>query len=69
MNTKSSWKRRTARMLVVAPASPYTWAVAFSRQLIPGAIFHSRAAAIVYAFLLASAAGLDYTKVKVLGAA
>ena len=69
MNAKSSWKPRTARMFVVAPASPCTWAVAFSRQIIPGAVFKSKTAAIVYAFLLASAAGLDYTNVRVLGAA
>ena len=56
-------------MLVVAPASARTWAVALSRRLIPGAVFRSREAAIRYAAILASAAGLRPTQVKVLGAA
>lgn len=68
MNTQSNWKRRTAGMFVVAPASPTTWAVAFSRQLIPGAIFHSKAAALIYTIMLAGAAGLDVSQIKVLGA-
>ena len=66
MSAKSSWKPRTARMFVVAPVNSYTWAVAFSRQLIPGALFNSKTAAIVYAFMLASMAGLDRRNVLVL---
>ena len=69
MKSKSGWKPRMARMLVVAPVTPYTWAVAFSRQLIPGAVFNSRAAAVVYAFVLASAIGLNNANVRVLGGA
>jgi hypothetical protein len=56
-------------MFVVVPASETTWAVAFSRRLIPGALFTTRAAAIIYAGLLASAAGLDYTNIRILGSA
>ena len=67
MEKTSGWKPRIARMFVVAPASPYTWAVAFSRQLIPGAVFNSKAAAIAYASGLASLAGLGESNVKVLG--
>jgi hypothetical protein len=68
MNKISGWKPRIARMFVVAPASPYTWAVAFSRQLIPGAIFTTKAAAVAYASWLARSAGLDRSNVKILGA-
>jgi len=56
-------------MLVVAPVNSYTWAVAYSRQLIPGAVFNSKTAAVVYAFLLATTAGLDRTSVRVLDGA
>ena len=66
MSNLSSWKPRTARMFVVAPVNSYTWAVAFSRRMIPGAVFSSKAAAIVYALLLASTAGLDSTSIRVL---
>jgi hypothetical protein len=69
MSAKSSWKVRKARMFVVAPVDPYTWAVAFSRQIIPGAVFNSKTAAIVYAFLLASTVGLGHTSIRVLGGA
>jgi hypothetical protein len=68
MNPKAFWQRRRNKMFVVAPAGASTWVVAFSRRLIPGALFTTRMAAIRYAFLLASAAGLDYSNVKVLGA-
>lgn len=68
MEKTSGWKPRIARMFVVAPASPYTWAVAFSRQLIPGAVFSSRAAAVAYASGLASSVGLGESNVKILGA-
>lgn len=69
MNPKALWQGRRKRTLVVAPASSSTWAVAFSRRLIPGALFTTRTAAISYAFSLASAAGLDYSNIKVLGSA
>ena len=67
MENISGWKPRIARMFVVAPASPYTWAVAFSRQLIPGAVFTSKAAAVAYASGLANSIGLGQTSVKILG--
>lgn len=69
MNTKGFSKRRRDTNLVVAPASASTWAVAFSRHLIPGALFKSKTAAVSYARLLASAAGLGRGHVKVLGGA
>ena len=68
MKLKSAWQPRIRRMFVVAPASPYTWAVAFSRQLIPGAVFSTRDAAVVYARVLARAAGLHVSSIKILGA-
>jgi len=67
MNTKGFWERRRNTNLVVAPASASTWAVAFSRHLIPGALFKTKTAALNYALLLASAAGLNRNHVKVLG--
>ena len=66
MNKKSSWKRRSARNFVVAPVSASTWVVAFARQLIPGALFKTRTAALHYANMLANAAGLQRNHVKVL---
>lgn len=69
MNLKYGWQPRIRRMFVVAPASPYTWAVAFSRQLIPGAVFSTRDAAVEYALMLARAAGLDTSNVRILAAA
>jgi hypothetical protein len=68
VNKKTSWKNRKAHDLVVAPASASTWVVAFARQLIPGALFKTRDAAVRYANMLAGAAGLNRTHVKVLGA-
>lgn len=68
MNTNTGWKPRMARMFVVAPASPYTWAVAFSRQLIPGAVFSTKTAAVAYASWLARSVGLGRSNVKILGA-
>jgi hypothetical protein len=56
-------------MFVVAPANETTWAVAFSRRLIPGALFASKAAAIRYAYLLAGMAGLGGEHIRVLGEA
>jgi len=67
MNTKGFWERGRATRLVVAPASASTWAVAFSRQLIPGALFKTKTAALDYALMLASAAGLTRRDVKILG--
>jgi hypothetical protein len=67
MYPKALWQRRRRNIFVVAPAGNSTWAVAFSRRLIPGALFSTRAAAIVYAGVLASAAGLDYSNIKILG--
>ena len=67
MKVESFWRPRRKKMIVVAPASENTWAVAFSRRLIPGALFTTRAAAIYYAGLLASAAGLDYSSIRILG--
>ena len=69
MNTKSFWQRRRKSMFVVAPANESTWAVAFSRRLIPGALFASKAAAIRYAYLLAGMAGLGGENIRVLGEA
>ena len=60
-------ERRRKHAFVVAPASAYTWAVAFSRRLIPGAVFNSRDAALAYAATLAEAAGLRAPEVRVLG--
>ena len=67
MYPKALWQRRRKSIFVVAPASESTWAVAISRQLIPGALFTTRTAAVIYAFLLATAAGLDHTSITVLG--
>jgi hypothetical protein len=66
MNTKGYSERRRNTNLVVAPASASTWAVACSRHLIPGALFKTKQAALSYARLLASAAGLGPRCVKVL---
>lgn len=66
--SKMPLQRRNKNMLVVAPAGASTWAVAFSRRLIPGALFSTRQAAIRYAGMLAEAAGLRASHVKVLEA-
>lgn len=68
MKLKKTWRRRAKHMLVVAPASATTWVVARSRQMIPGALFRSRDAAVRYAVMLAHAAGLGPTRVRVLDA-
>jgi hypothetical protein len=65
----TSFKRRQKAAFVVAPASAYTWVVAFSRRVIPGALFKSKDAAIAYAATLARAAGLHGPSVRVLGEA
>jgi hypothetical protein len=69
MHTKALPERRRNNGFVVAPASASTWAVAFSRQLIPGALFRTKTAAINYASALAIAAGLGPRNIKVLGEA
>jgi hypothetical protein len=68
MSKKAMVGRRTAKSLVVVPAGAYTWVVAFSRKLIPGACFTTRAAALGYASLLANAAGLGHSDIQVVDA-
>ena len=60
-------ERRKKSALVVAKASACTWVVAFSRRIIPGALFPSRDAALNYARMLARTAGLRAPDVMVLG--
>ena len=67
--TTTAFKRRKKSVLVVAKASACTWVVAFSRRVIPGALFNSRDAAIDYAKMLARTAGLRSPQVAVLGEA
>ncbi|HEV7393065.1 MAG: hypothetical protein ACXWCY_25075 [Burkholderiales bacterium] len=67
MKTKTTtWKRRKKAALVVARASGATWVVAFSRRVIPGALFKTKEAALKYAATLAQAAGLRAPDVTVL---
>ena len=63
----TSWKRRKQAAFIVAKASACTWVVAFSRKLIPGALFKSKDAALAYAATLSRAAGLGSPSVRVLG--
>ena len=67
MNSKTTEKRKGKAAFVVARASAHTWVVAFSRRLIPGALFKSKAAALAYASMLASAAGLRSPELRILG--
>lgn len=68
MNRKpTTWKRRRKAAFVVARASARTWVVAFSRRVIPGALFKTKDAALSYAAMLARAAGLRTPSVTVLG--
>lgn len=68
MNRKTTtWKKRRKAAFVVARASACTWVVAFSRRVIPGALFRSKDAALTYASMLARAAGLRSPHVAVLG--
>lgn len=67
MDQKSFWQRRRKSIFVVAPANAGTWVVAFSRRLIPGALFNTKDAAIHYAHLLAGMAGLDGDYIRILG--
>jgi hypothetical protein len=69
MNQKSFWQRRRKSTFVVAPANESTWVVAFSRRLIPGALFTSKREAIRYAYLLAGFVGLDGDYIRVLDGA
>src|SRR2546423_133066 len=62
----TTWKRRKKSALVVARASGATWVVAFSRRVIPGALFRTQDAALTYAATLARAAGLRSPEVTVL---
>jgi hypothetical protein len=64
--SRLSTESKTNKGLVVAPASATTWVVAISRHLIPGACFKTKTAAVDYASMLASAAGLGRAKIKVL---
>ena len=66
MESKTSYKRRKKSAFVVAKASAATWVVAFSRQVIPGALFKTKDAALTYANMLAKSAGLR-TNVTVVG--
>ena len=68
MNNKALSERRRTKDFVVAPASASTWVVAFARQLIPGALFKTRTAAVRYASVLASASGIGRTNIKVFDA-
>ena len=63
----TTFKRRKQSALVVAKASACTWVVAFSRRMIPGALFKTKAAALNYANMLARSAGLRSPQVMVLG--
>jgi hypothetical protein len=63
----TTFKRRNKSALVVAKASACTWVVAFSRRLIPGALFQTKDAALTYAKMLARSAGLRSPQVTVLG--
>jgi hypothetical protein len=68
MNRKTTTpERRTKSAFVVAKASAHTWVVAFSRRLIPGALFETKDAALNYATMLARSAGLRAPHVTVLG--
>ena len=68
MFQKAIARRETTESFVVAPAGAYTWVVAFSRRLIPGACFRTRAAALEYASLLANLAGLGGSRIQVIDA-
>ena len=66
---KTTFKRRDESAFVVAKASAATWVVAFSRHLIPGALFKTKDAALNYANMLARSAGLRSPHVTVVGEA
>lgn len=59
MKREQQWKRKPTEVFLIVRASAHTWAVAFSRRLIPGAVFSTKVAAMNYAAALANAAGLN----------
>lgn len=65
--TAKTSERRRKSAIVVARASAATWVVAFSRHVIPGALFRTKEAALNYAATIARAAGLRAPDVTVLG--
>lgn len=65
--TTKTTERRSNSAIVVARASAATWVVAFSRHVIPGALFRTKEAALSYAATIARAAGLRKPDVTVLG--
>jgi hypothetical protein len=67
MDRKTTYKRRKKSAFVVAKASAATWVVAFSRRVIPGALFKTKDAALTYAKTLAKSAGLRTPNVTVVG--
>ena len=69
MEKKSFWQIRSKSTFVVAPTAAGAWVVAFSRRLIPGALFTSKDEAIRYAYLLAGMIGLGGDDVRILGSA
>ncbi|HYH42611.1 MAG TPA: hypothetical protein VD867_11575 [Burkholderiales bacterium] len=69
MERKTTLKRRKKSAFVVAKASAATWVVAFSRHMIPGALFKTKDAALAYANMLAKSAGLRSQNVTVVGEA
>lgn len=68
MKRKQPWQRKPTEVFLIVRASARTWAVAFSRRLIPGAVFSSKLAAMSYAAALASASGLDSVQLVLDGA-
>jgi hypothetical protein len=67
MKTRTPSSRSASKAaFVVARASACTWVVAFSRRVIPGALFRSKDAALSYVSMLTRAAGLRAPSVKVL---
>ncbi|HSQ05712.1 MAG TPA: hypothetical protein VLN59_16860 [Burkholderiales bacterium] len=69
MTNKRRGKHRAKGFFCIARASARTWAVAFSRRLIPGAVFRTKAGALRYVAALTEAAGLRHERVMVLGEA
>ena len=68
MTRKVITEKRTGNAaFVIARASAHTWVVAFSRRLIPGALFKSKDAALAYASMLARSAGLRSPELRILG--
>jgi hypothetical protein len=59
----------SAGIFSVACLGAHAWAVAYSRQLIPGAILKSREAAIKYVTEIAKAAGLPKVRLDIIDGA